>query len=133
MQRRPRRINHGGTVTGSTKTGNGVTHGFMCTKKLEHSPALICPHNPAQTAGWTINTAGVIAGLYTDAGGGVHGLSRATDATITTFTPPGVLGTIVPGGFDTGHQRSRECGWLLSRLRQPAINWVSVRAVRQDE
>ena len=44
----------------------------------------------------------MIAGLYTDAGGGVHGLSRATDGTITTFTPPGVLGTIVPGGFEMG-------------------------------
>jgi len=50
----------------------------------------------------SINTAGEIAGTYTDASGGRHGFVRATDGTITSFDGPGAAATgtaIIDGTF----------------------------------
>jgi hypothetical protein len=60
--------------------------------------------NRRDVAGWSINPSGVIAGIYQDEGGGVHGFVRATTGAITTFNPPGsgAFGTPIPGGFEMG-------------------------------
>jgi hypothetical protein len=96
-------IHTAGTITGFYKDSNGITHGFVRTKKGAFT-SFDGPNNPEQTAGWGINTSGVITGLYQDGGGGVHGFVRATNGTITTFNAPGTgtVGALVPGGFEMG-------------------------------
>jgi hypothetical protein len=46
-------------------------------------------HRNQGTIGWTINSAGTIAGSYTDPSGTYHGFTRSTSGTLTGFDVPG--------------------------------------------
>jgi hypothetical protein len=77
-----------------------LQHGFV--RSTTGTFTSFDPPSAHQTNAWTINTAGVIAGIYTDTSGANHGFVRATNGTITTYNPPGSgnVGVLVPGGFE---------------------------------
>jgi hypothetical protein len=54
------------------------------------------------TSAVAINTAGIIARIYTDAGGLVHGFMRSATGTITSYDAPGSMGALVLGDFEMG-------------------------------
>ena len=98
----------GDVVAGTYTDASGGRHGFVRPANGPVTPfdaapgAGTGPGNMQGTFALSINTAGEIAGTYTDASGGRHGFVRATDGTITSFDGPGAAATgtaIIDGTF----------------------------------
>ena len=87
-------INTAGHIAGTYTDASGVYHGFVFPAGGTITP-FDAPGAAATgtaivegTIGFSINTAGVIAGTYMGAGNVIHGFVRAADGTITTFDDP---------------------------------------------
>jgi hypothetical protein len=94
----PISINRSGTIAGACLDTSGVNHGFVRAANgtiitFSVPGAGTIPHGglygTAGTGGFSINTAGVIAGTYTDANFVAHGFVRAANGTVTAFNAPG--------------------------------------------
>jgi len=86
-------INAGGVITGSWADSKFANHGFVRTPdstigEFDVPGAGGAGAGTFGTVPGSINTGGVIAGVYQDANGVFHGFQRATDATITSFDAP---------------------------------------------
>jgi hypothetical protein len=98
-------INTAGVITGGYTDSTGVAHGFVRATNgtittfdvpgagKDGFLASLTPKGngpPGQgTGGLSINTAGIIAGTYSDSNAMYHGFERAANGTITTFDAPG--------------------------------------------
>jgi hypothetical protein len=98
-------INNKGAIVGTYSGDNGVfgflraPDGTITTVEVGHAQCISGGRYRCSTHDLSINGAGVIAGDYnneTSSGSFV----RATDGTVTAFTPPGSLGTQGPVGIN---------------------------------
>jgi hypothetical protein len=90
-------INTAGEVAGRYKDNNNISHGFVLsangTTITTFDPPNLATtstsHGNSGTLPTSIDTAGDIAGTYTDANGARHGFVRTAAGVITTFDAPG--------------------------------------------
>ena len=85
-------INSLGAVTGNTYGPGGFVRSAGGAISTFAVPAPGESYSYS-TTGIAINTAGVIAGRYSDSSGVSHGLVRSANGTLTTFDPPNVATT----------------------------------------
>jgi hypothetical protein len=90
-------INTAGAIAGRYMDNNYLSHGFVRsadgTTITEFDPPNVATtqtsHGNSGTIPTSIDTAGDVAGTYTDTTGERHSFLRAANGTITTFDPPG--------------------------------------------
>jgi hypothetical protein len=97
----PSSINPAGAITGSYYDVNFVGHGFLRAKNgtlvsFDAPGAGTTDPSFPGTYAVSINPAGAIVGMYTDANSLSHGFVRASDGTFTTFDPPGKIAAFAP-------------------------------------
>ena len=98
----PSAINASGVITGASADSSGVEHGFIRSASGTYTsfdaPGAGTSGNgiglkSEGTIPGSIDTAGDISGVYTDASNQHHGFVRAANGTFTTFDAPGVGAT----------------------------------------
>ncbi len=115
-------INAGGDVTGFYLDSSGLAHGFIriastgtFTAPIDAPSAGHVPSSGGFSFGGTIavgiDTAGDIAGIYTDANSVFHGYVRTASGTITQFDVTGVVAAgLFPGTVPTGMNTAGDVG-----------------------
>ncbi len=92
----PMSIDTAGDVAGGFTDANGVAHGFVRAASDGTITTYDAPNAgtsgaspvPPGTIATSVNTSGVITGVYKDANGVAHGFLRSTDGTIAGFDEP---------------------------------------------
>ena len=120
-------INPAGTISGNYYDASDVSHGYLRAPDgtfttFDVPGAGTGAFQGTGLFGVGINAVGAIAGTYTDASNVVHGFLRTRDGTITTYDPPGSVGTfadsINPAGAITGSFTDAS-GTIHGFLREP--------------
>jgi hypothetical protein len=117
----PFSINASGVITGHYTDGSNLSHGFVCTNPCTTSTPFVAPL--ASTTGGSslfvgtvplsINAAGVITGIYSDASSLFHGFVRAANGTITAIDAPGAATSgMFPGTFTGAINAAGDIGGL---------------------
>lgn len=116
----PTSINKGGTIAGNYVDSNNLNRGFLRSPGGEFTTFDAPGAGSVAAFGYgtfpkTINSAGAIAGHYSDVRNVIHGFLRSPSGKFTTFEAPGAS-TVAAAGFGTFPEGMNDAGVITGRF-----------------